>query len=78
MNLTRLIVEKDSTLVTNMLRNTGKDHGTLNNSVYDYRFLLAKLDFKVRHVHREGNKCADMLANGAIEGTSLILLSFLS
>lgn len=60
-------------MVTNVLENTGKDHGTLNNLVSDCRFLLAKLDFKVRHVHREGNKCADMLAKGAIDGTSLIL-----
>ncbi|KAG5559267.1 hypothetical protein RHGRI_008980 [Rhododendron griersonianum] len=60
-----ILVETDSFL---------SDKHVLNNIICDRRSMLSRLDSEVKHIYREGNSCADLLASLKFQQQSLVVL----
>nr|GLL45961.1 uncharacterized protein LOC109163410 [Ipomoea trifida] len=60
----RVVLEMDSESVVALLNGDLEDHGCYSTLVKDCRFLLDSFEQRtLQHILREGNKCADHLAN---------------
>ena len=63
LNIPRLIVESDSSLVVNLIRGHWEDTHPLHGLLSEYRSLLnGNWDCSLNHVYRECNCAADRLA----------------
>lgn len=73
----RLNVESDSKVVVEAIRDGGKKNFNNNSLVRKIRSWLDKFDVvDIKHIHREANKCAHLLATAgknSKDGTSFFL-----
>ncbi|CAL5426615.1 unnamed protein product [Camellia sinensis] len=64
LNLTEIEVEIDATIMQNLILGNFNHCHQLSNLIHDYRYLLDQFRTStISHTYREGNKCADLLAN---------------
>ncbi|KAI8572924.1 hypothetical protein RHMOL_Rhmol01G0238700 [Rhododendron molle] len=64
--ITQIYVEMDALAAVQLIMGVDQPRHFLSNIVHDWRFLMRKLGVeKIDHIYREGNKCADALANMA-------------
>lgn len=84
-NWTQLWLESDSMLVVNAFKNHALVPWKLRNRWYNCIHTVLSMNFIVSHIFREGNQCADILANvglnsdvpiGSLEKPSCINSSF--
>ncbi|KAI8557357.1 hypothetical protein RHMOL_Rhmol04G0004600 [Rhododendron molle] len=59
-----ICVEMDALVVIQFIMGPIQPQHSLSNIIYDCKYLMRQLGVKrIDHVYREGNKCADLLAN---------------
>lgn len=59
----RALIESDSMEAVDLVNNEEDSHHPLANIIEDCMELKKALNARVGHIHREGNRCADWLAN---------------
>ncbi|KAI8534599.1 hypothetical protein RHMOL_Rhmol10G0102900 [Rhododendron molle] len=69
-----VLVETDSLVASQLINGSLSDKHVLNNIICDYRSMLPRLDSEVKHIYREGNSCADLLAGLNFQQLSLVVL----
>lgn len=70
---TNLWLETDSKLVVMAFDNESIVPWSLSNRWYNCRKLLLNMNFMISHIYREGNQCADSLANIGLSNQGLFL-----
>lgn len=72
-NLKVIILETDSLTASQLINDSSNDNHELNNIICDCRFMLRWLESEVKHIFREGNHCADLLASLNFQQLSLVV-----
>ena len=63
----KLEIETDAQMIIYLLNNPQNSCHQYYNLLFDCRYLIQKFeDTRIRHVFREANKSADMIANAAV------------
>ena len=71
--LSKLVIEGDSQIVLNAIRNKSTPNWVLNSKLEEVIHLLDRFeDIRICHIYREGNKKADLLANKGVDGVNLL------
>lgn len=60
---TRMWIEVDALLVVQLLSHSDAGHWSIQGFLTSIRNVLSSVEFRISHVHREGNTVADALAN---------------
>lgn len=73
MGITKVIIEGDSQIVLNALRNRSTTNWVLHSKLEEILLLLDKFEaFQINHIFREGNQKADKLANLGADGLDIL------
>ncbi|KAL2227910.1 UNVERIFIED_CONTAM: putative ribonuclease H protein [Sesamum indicum] len=73
-NIPRIWIEVDANCILHLVQQSEKAHWPLKHMLTHIRLMLKKVEYKITHIYREGNKAADYLANLACSTNSSKLL----
>ncbi|KAL0407597.1 UNVERIFIED_CONTAM: putative ribonuclease H protein [Sesamum radiatum] len=62
-NIHRLWIEVDAVNLIRLIKEPSKGHWSLQNMLSYINLFLKKVEFRITHIYREGNKAADHFAN---------------
>ncbi|KAL2228320.1 UNVERIFIED_CONTAM: putative ribonuclease H protein [Sesamum indicum] len=73
-NITWIWIEVDGNCILHLVQQSEKAHWFLKHMLTHICLMLKKVEYKITHIYREGNKAADYLANLACSTNSSKLL----